>query len=122
MKLFIQQNFLANKELLHASLTTAENINIILSKWEVGYHAKQTTCTSMAKVYLNDTVVLERTFKRTFQLLLKHLGYTYMYIQTKESADGMLIIDSALSSLTGYKYNAGDLHCYRSAGAHLRTK
>ena len=51
-----------------------KNINISLSKREVGCHTKRTT--SIAEVYSNDAVVLERTFKRTFQLLLEHLGYT----------------------------------------------
>ena len=54
-------------------------INISLSMREVGCHMKRTT--SMAEGYLNGAVV----FERTFQLLLEHLGYTY--IQTKESAD-----------------------------------
>ena len=67
------------------------NINISLSKREVGCHTKRTN--TMAEVYLNDAVV----FEHTFQLPLAHLSYTY--VQTKESADCILIIYNAVSSL-----------------------
>ena len=62
-----------------------KNINISLSERKVGCHTKRIN--SMAEVYSNDAVVLKRTFKRTFQLLLEHLGYTY--VQTMELADGI---------------------------------
>ena len=90
-----------------------KNINICLSKREVGCHTKRTT--SMTEVYSNDAVV----FEHTFQLLLKHLGYTYM--QTKELADRIPIFYNTVSSLTGCKYHAGVLRCCRSARAHSRT-
>ena len=94
-----------------------KNINISLSKREVGCHTKRTT--SMAEVYSNDAVEFKRTFKLTFELLLEHLGYTY--IQTKESADRILIIYNVVSSLTAVASTMlafYTLCC--SAGAHSR--
>ena len=58
-----------------------KNIYISFSKRQVGCHTKQTT--SMTEVYSNDAVVFERTFKRTFQLLLKHLGHTYVQTRSR---------------------------------------
>ena len=65
---------------------------------------KQTT--SMAEVYSNNAVV----FERTFQLLFEHLGYTY--VQTKESADCILIIYNAVSSPTGCTHVSTTLAFY----------
>ena len=83
-----------------------KDINISLSKREVGCHTNRTT--SMAEEYWHDAIVLERTF----QLLLEHLSYTY--VQTKE----LQMLYNGVRSLTCCKYHAGVLHYCCPAGAH----